>query len=344
MARTLDQLFALSIPEIQKIFLQVMQNIVDAAMIDEMVKAIEAGDADALYRASGFTPAVLGAILDAIEGVFKQAADITVDGWPKRIITPSGPAVFRFDMRNPATQEILQTWSGQWITRISDEIRDNVRIAMLDGNARGDNPRRIALDIVGRINSSTKAREGGIVGLAKNQVSWINNARSYLERNDSKYFDLILRDQRFDGIVKKAIESGKTLDQDTISKLLTAYKNNALKYRGESIARTETQQAINRGENNAHAQAIAEGILDQKQVTKEWDDVGDGRVRTTHRILGEKYGKDNGIGFNEPFISPSGAQMMYPGDQSLGALAAEVILCRCRQKYRVNWLQHKDKV
>jgi hypothetical protein len=341
-ANTINQLIALSIPEIQKIFLEVMQDLVSQAMLDEMVIAIEAQDAEALYRASGFTPAVLGAILDAVEEVFERSASITVQEWPKRIMTPAGPAVFRFNMRNPATEQQLKEFSSQWITRISDEVRENIRTVMQQGVVNGDNPRRIALDIVGRVNPSTKKREGGVVGLASNQVQWVNSARRYLEQNDPRYFDLTLRDKRFDGIVKSAIDANKPLDQETVSKLLTAYKTSALRYRGENIARTEAIQAVNRGEYAAHAQAISEGILDRRQITKEWDDVGDGRVRTTHRILAEKYGKGQGIGFEDSFVSPSGARFMYPGDQSLGAPAAEVIMCRCKQRIRVNWAFNED--
>lgn len=336
-ATTLEQLLALAVPEIQKIFLQMMQSLVNEAMLEEMVKAIEANDAEALYRASGFTPAVLATILDVIEGVMKDAADLTVGTWPRRIITPAGPVRFRFDMRNPETEQVIRTKSSEFITRISDEVRQNVRTMLQEGIVRGDNPRRVALDIVGRINPSTKNREGGVIGLASNQVGWVNNARNYLERRDPRYFQLNLRDKRFDSVVRKAFEAGEDLNQDTVSKLITAFKSNALRWRGENIARTEAIQAINRGEFEAHEQAIRQGVLSRRQLTKEWDDVGDGRVRTTHRVLGEKYGKGHGIPFDEPFESPSGARMRYPGDQSLGAPANEVVHCRCKQRIRVNW-------
>lgn len=337
MARTIDQLYALSIPAIQEVFLEVMRGLVDEAMINEMVFAIEAGDVDALFRASGFTPAVLGPILDVVDGIFKEAADITVADWPKRIITPSGTVTFHFNMRNERTEQELRRWSSEWVTRITDEARENVRVALEQGMIHGDNPRRIALDIAGRVNPTTKQREGGVVGLAHNQVKWANSARDYLEQLDERYFEMTLRDKRFDSIVRKAIESGKPLNQETISKLLTAYKNNALRFRGENVSRTETIQAINRGEYAAHTQAINEGVLSKERITKEWDDVGDGRTRTTHRILGETYGKGKGIAFDQPFVTVGGSRLMYPGDSSLGAPGTEIIACRCKQRIRVRW-------
>jgi hypothetical protein len=334
---TINQLIALTIPEIQKIFLQVMQDMVDRAMLDEMIIAIENNDIDALFRASGFTPAVLLPIIERIEQTYRDAAEITVDGWPRRVRTPFGIVQPIFNMRNPIVERDLRTFSSQYITRITNEARENVRQVLEDGMIRGDNPRRTALDIVGRINPTTKKREGGVIGLAPNQMKWVLNSRRYLEQLDNKYFTLSLRDKRFDSVVRKAILNGTPIPQSTISRLVTSYKNRALKYRGEMISRTETIQSINRGENAIHLQMIDEGTLVRQQITKWWDDVGDGVTRTTHRLLGNKYKKDKAIGFDEAFVSPSGARLMYPGDQSLGAPAEEIIACRCRPKYTINW-------
>ncbi len=143
--------------------------------------------------------------------------------------------------------------------------------------------------------------------------------------------------------MKKAIESGKPLSSDEVSRITTAYKNKALKYRGDAIARTETIQSLNRGEFMAYQQAIADGSITRNMVTKEWDDAGDRRVRPTHRALAAKYDKGKGIPLEEAFQSPSGAQMMYPGDTSLGAEANEIVHCRCRLKIHVNFRERGEE-
>ena len=337
MVTTLEQLYALTIPAIQDVFLEVMQNVVDRAMLDEMVKAIEANDADALFQATGFTPAVLGPILDRIEEAYQRAAEMTVDGWPNRIVTPTGPILFTFNMRSPIVEEELKNFSSMYITRITEEVRQNVRETLERGMIRGDNPRKVALDIVGRLNPVNKKREGGVVGLSQNQTKAADRIRTALEQLDSKYFTYELRDKRFDKYVQKHLDDERPLSKEDVTRLVSSYKQKALKYRGEMIARTESIQAINRGENSSYIQAIEEGILNRNQIKKEWDDVGDRRTRTTHGILGSKYGKGNGITFEEPFLSPSGARLLYPGDQSLGAPAEEVIHCRCKLRYRVDW-------
>jgi hypothetical protein len=48
------------------------------------------------------------------------------------------------------------------------------------------------------------------------------------------------------------------------------------------------------------------------------------------------------VGLDEPFISPTGAKMMHPGDTSLGAGGDEVIMCRCRARLKVDWLTDLD--
>jgi len=334
--RTIDSLIALTIPEIQEAFLTAMQDVVDRAMLAEMVAAIEANDAEALYRATGFSPAALSPILDRIEQAYLDAADVTVEGWPNVIRTPTGRVVFRFNGRNAVVEEDLKVRSSALITALSEEIRENIRTTLERGMIAGDNPRTTALNIVGRVDLSTKKRVGGVIGLTRNQERWVSSSKTYLEQGSEKYFSLSLRDKRFDGTVRKAFESGKPLSKDTISKLVTSYKSRALRYRAEAIARTETIQSINRGQYMSMKQGIEEGVLQNGAVTKYWDAVGDRKTRPTHSSL-EEATKKNPLQLDEPFVSPSGDRMMFPGDSSLGADAKEIVHCRCRIRYNVDF-------
>ena len=56
-------------------------------------------------------------------------------------------------------------------------------------------------------------------------------------------------------------------------------------------------------------------------VTKQWSAAGQ-NTRDTHAELDGTV-----VGVDEPFVSSSGAEMMYPGEA--GAPAAEVVNCRC---------------
>ena len=55
------------------------------------------------------------------------------------------------------------------------------------------------------------------------------------------------------------------------------------------------------------------------------------RTRLTHAVLDGKT-----AGLREPFRSPSGAFLMFPGDPS--APGAEIINCRCNLTYRIDFL------
>ena len=339
MATTLEQLYALKIPAVRDLFINAMQDVVDEATLEEMIEAIENNDLETLYQASGFTPVVLNKVIDEIETIYGEAASLTLSEWPKRIKTLYGYKRPLFNIRNERVEQDLKKYSSDFVTNITDTVKENLRTTLQEGLARGDNPRQTALNIVGRVNSSTKKREGGIIGLSTNQLRWSNSARRYLENLDEKYFELGLRDKRFDSIVKKAIADGKKLKKEDVDRLVSAYNKKALKYRGDAIARTETMQSINRAEWAAISQNIEEGLIKPEQVRKWWDDTADGRTRLSHIDLGKRYNKKNTIAFDEPFVTSTGSKLLYPGDTSLGANPRETIHCRCKAQYNVDFVK-----
>jgi hypothetical protein len=96
--------------------------------------------------------------------------------------------------------------------------------------------------------------------------------------------------------------------------------------RSEVIARTEALNAARAGSFNG---TIALGLEDR--VTKSWLATGDERTRPEHA---EAEAENVDVPFLEPFLvrSPaSGApeRLMFPGDASLGAGAANIVQCRC---------------
>lgn len=87
-------------------------------------------------------------------------------------------------------------------------------------------------------------------------------------------------------------------------------------YRRELIARDQTLRASNAG---THELFKEWGIQQQ-----EWLTAMDGRQRDSHAAMN---GQTVPVG--QPFTLPSGAQLMYPGDGSMGASLADIIQCRC---------------
>lgn len=337
----LDALVDLFVPDIRSAFLAAIADIVNNVILAEVIKAVEAGDLEAAFRVMGFSPAAMRPLSAAIERAYEQGGVTTGATFPKHLNTPSGKVVFRFDVRNSRAEAYLRDKSSTLITRIGEDARTNVRNALTVGMEAGRNPRNVALDLVGRVDRSTGKRVGGVIGLSANQESWVRSARTKLLTLDPAYLNMELRDKRFDGTVAKAIESGKPLPIETVDKLIGRYRDNALKYRGDSIARTEAIQSLNASEYEATKQAVAMGAVSDSAVRRHWDSAGDHRVRFSHRAMDAKYAK-LGVGLDEPFVSPTGAQMMHPGDTSLGAGADEVVMCRCRVRTAIDWLADLD--
>lgn len=239
-------------------------------------------------------------------------------------------------MQNRRAEKALRESDLSSAPDIQPQQVENVRTILEQGMIKGDNPRAVALNLVGRIDPVTKKRTGGTITLSVHQIEERDNALHWLEQLDIRYLSLEIRDKRYDRSVKKAIETGRALPQDYIERIMIAYENKALKKRADMIAQTEMMRAINRSERASIQKAIDEGLKEQK-VTKWWDDAGDSRTRPTHLEMGKRYSKDKAIPFNEPFISSSGAKLQYPGDTSLGAPEEETNECRCIAHYKVNW-------
>ena len=57
---------------------------------------------------------------------------------------------------------------------------------------------------------------------------------------------------------------------DRVDKLLARYVEGQHKWRAENIARTESMQALNRGQNEAWRQSADAGYLDEAKTEREW--------------------------------------------------------------------------
>jgi len=333
----LDKLVERFEPDIRSAFQAAMQDIVDRSIVAEITAAVEANDVAGAFRAVGYTDAALRPLTSAIDRAFETAGDTVGETFPKVLETPSGKAVFRFDVRNERAENWLRDKSATLVSRLTDEARTNIRQVVTDGMERGINPRTIALDSVGRVDPATGNRTGGIVGLTTGQEGWVRSARNKLENLDAAYFGMELRDKRFDATVEKAIADKKPLPPATVEKLVARYKDNALKFRGEAIARTEAIQALNQAEYEALKQATETGAITAANVKRVWDSAGDRRVRLSHAAMDGQT-----VSLDDPFVSPLGSRLMFPGDISLGAAAGEIVNCRCRVRTAVDWLADLD--
>ena len=332
MAKSIQSVYALLKrvePSLRAAFLASIRDITDSAVISEIGDAIAAGDIDRAVRAVGVEPAAFRPLTAAVESAYETGGVWTASQFSR----PAGMAQVRFDVRNSRAEAWLRDYSSELVTNITSEQLGLVRSTILDGMATGINPRNTALDLIGRIDPVTGKRTGGIVGLNKPQATALENAKRDLNELSENYFNRELRDKRFDGVVRKAIDSGNPLTQTQIDNISQRYSNNLLQWRGETIARDQALTALNTSQQEALQQLLDKGNVDQQDVVREWDSAGDdGRTRRSHLEMdGQK------VGATEPFTTPDGAKLMFPGDFSLGAPPDETINCRCRVKLVIDF-------
>jgi len=334
----IDQLFKKMFPEIAQAFSLAVADIVDRATLKDIANAVQAGDAERVFRLLGYGEAAMRPITSAIERAYEAGGMATGATFPRRLFTPDGPAVFRFDVRNVRAEKWIKERSASLVERIGEDTRQNIKNILFAGNEKGRNPRNLALDIVGRYDRSTNRRVGGVVGINQNQQKFVANMRNDLDDLDERYFTRELRDRRFDGIVRNAFDQGN-VNAELKNSLVGKYHDRMLKLRGETIARDAAMEALNHADHEAMKQAQDMGAMGKSGVQRFWDSAGpDGRTRNTHLAMD----RHKPVGLDEPFVFPNGVRVMFPQDRSLPNdrknLAKETINCRCKVRTKIDWL------
>lgn len=94
-------------------------------------------------------------------------------------------------------------------------------------------------------------------------------------------------------------------------------------FSAERLVRT----LYNSGANRAQFEALKA----QGYTHKRWLTARDNRVRVAKKGSRFDHRRMDGVTvpIGEPFITPAGSRLRYPGDRSLGAPAGEVVNCRC---------------
>jgi hypothetical protein len=318
-------------PQLRRAFLDVVYAIRDRVVLADVVRALERRDVDAAAQAIGMDRVAFRPFEIALAQAFEAGGTATMASLPAVRTGASPRLVALFDVRNPEAESWLREHSSTLITDIVADQMEAIRTHLVAGMEAGQNPKTVALDLVGRINPDTKKREGGVIGLTTSQEAWAKRYAQELANGDPSALLRKLRDKRFDATVRKALKAGKPLSPEQQLKMVNAYRQRALKYRADSIARTEAISALNQSQMEGVKQGIAKGKIKEKYVKKTWKDSRDKRVRHTHRGMNGQT-----VPFNTRYTSPSGARLMYPGDPT--APAAERINCRCWQMIKVDFI------
>jgi hypothetical protein len=332
----IEQLIADFEPKLRDAFLAAINDLRANADLRGVIRALEAGNGTGAIDALNLDPAALAPLDRARTEAFQTAGDETAAGLPVIRAQLGARVVIRFDGRNLRAEQWLRVQSSEHVTRILDDQREAIRNALRAGMEAGQNPNTVALDIVGRMNNATGKREGGIIGLTSQQEQFARNARAELLSGDPDelraYLTRTRRDKRFDALVLKAIADEKPVPAADAARMIQRYKDRLLQLRGENIGRTEALASLHAGQFEALQQVADNGKVDRSAVKRRWSSTGDRKVRDTHVAMDGQV-----VQVDAPFISPSGARLMFPGDPN--GPPEEVINCRCLTEPVIDFLK-----
>ena len=221
-----------------------------------------------------------------------------------------------FDPTYPRAAELMRRNRLEFVREFTRGQRQTTRAALVEALQIGAGP----------IQTARIFRDS--IGLTEVQRGAVANYRRLLEDGDSAALARDLRDRRFDPSVARAIADEEPLGAEKISRMVDQYRNRYLQYRAETIARTETLRTIAEARREALEQVLEQVGLPRGTTKRTWRATQDARTRDTHAEMDEQV-----RGMDEPFESPSGVLLMFPGDP--GAPPEEVINCRCTETYSI---------
>ena len=323
-------------PAVERAFRDAINDITSSVTLSQVSAAIRNGDITRAIDLLHLDNGAFSKLQSELVAAYNEAAIVTTAATTFRY-PDATRAVIRWDVGNPEAAEYARTMSSDRITALTDDLKATARNVIQQGLAEGQGPNKIALDLVGRTQVNG-VRSGGFIGLNGPQEQYVQNMRRRLQSGDppemAKVLNMTRRDRRLDGIINRAIESGRAPSAADIEKIASRYKQRLLGLRGETIARTEVQNAAARARFDATKVGINKAGVPDWAVSKTWRHGGGGSdPRDSHvAISGTKV-----QGADTPFVMPDGTRLLFPHDGSLGAGAKHLANCTCTYNIDIDY-------
>lgn len=331
-ARQFANLLAELEPEIRRAFMASVTDLQAHVDWPALLQALEASDIQSAIEALHIEPAA-----------FQQYASVMTEAYAKAGASTAAQVAnvgIRFNMSNPRAQEWIQENVGNRITGFTQEQVKAARVVIETGYNAGQGPRNIATDLVGRVVDGE--RKGGVVGLdapraARYQRVAIGmRTKEGVESLVTKHRDgtvtvnYKVNKATADRIIK-AYNAGTEVPKAAREISEKQYMNALLKARADTIARTETAQAVMGARMEEWRQLVALKGIDASAVIKTWH----------HNAGATEYHRPDHLAMNgtsvrglyTPFVFPDGTAMQMSHDSE--APAEHVVNCRCAVSFRL---------
>lgn len=308
----LEQLLARQEATVRAAFFRFVREAKSDKVIREVTKLIEVQQ---IEKALGIVDSYIARLGRAIPSIFTASGDAEAEALARQLARMTNIAI-RFDPGNPRASAISRNLSLEFVRDFTERQREATRIALSETLGAGQGPRVAA----------SAFRDS--IGLTGSQERAVRNYERLLRMGRSEALDRSIRDRRFDSTVRRAVSGEKALSAEQIDRMVERYRARYLVFRSETIARTESVRAVSEARQEAAKQSVEQTGINPEELERVWMATRDSRTRDTHRSM---HGQVRGL--EQPFRSPSGALLMFPGDSR--APAAETINCRCTVAIRV---------
>lgn len=225
------------------------------------------------------------------------------------------PAIAKKLVVFDAADDVAISWAGRnrldLVRELTAEVRQILASALAEGARTGANPRDTAKQFLDSL------------GLTQYQMERVASYRRALESGDlSRALDAQLGDGRYDRALRAAIESGDAIPPARIEQMVARYRENWIRFRAETIARTQGLRAAHQGSEALYWQAVDNGTIAAEQVERKWLHHPKATERPGHAKM---HGQLRSLG--ESFETPDGVEISYPCDPD--APPEETIRCAC---------------
>jgi hypothetical protein len=236
-------------------------------------------------------------------------------------VIPPGAVVdttFRFNLLAYNASQFVRGYQFALIKDIGQASREAIRQSLMTDILAGVNP------------ISTARNFRSAIGLTARQEKAVRNFEGMLREGDRELLTRALRDKRFDSTVLRSIKDGVPLSEKQIAAMTKRYRERYLKYRAETIARTESLRAVSMGQHLSIMQAHEAGNIDGSVLKRVWIFVADARTRGPHKTVNIL--NPDGVRIDQPFQT-EGGPLLYPRDPN--GTGANTINCRCAVAYKM---------
>lgn len=337
-ARLFAQLIATLEPEIRRAFMASVVDLQAGVNWPLLLERLTLQDTEGAIAALNINAAAWAEYSATMTAAYAKAGASTMAQIQAVGVAPVG---VRFDMSNPRAQEWIRTSVAESVVGFTQDQITGARAVIEAGYARGEGPRTIATDLAGRVAGGT--RQGGILGLDNPRAARLQAVKEGM-RTPEGVQSLVIKGQdgtlamryKVNAATEKRIFSAYNAGTEVpeAARLVSErqYQNALLRARADTIAETETGNAVMSSRAESWEQAAEARGVNGDAVIKTWRHRRGASVyhRPDHLAMSGKSVR----GLHTPFVFPDGAQLEFAHDPRGGA--KHTIRCGCDTEFRID--------